>query len=186
MIPTQDSEAKHLCHTCIGEQFLANEVKAQGVSSLCSYCGETRDAITLEDLADRIHGVLQDHFEPTPSYPDDTYGYYLASEGEWERRGDPVDLMIAEIAGLDEKPTDDLTSLLSDRHNYRAVKDGGEAPYGPEAMYEEREAFDLGFRLTWTEFRNEIQSRSRFFSKGAEETLDDIFWRSNCPKGFGR
>ena len=175
MTAIQDGEAKHICHTCIGDQFMADEVRKQGVISLCSYCGETCEAITLEDLADRIHDVLQDHFEPTPNYPDEPYEYYLEHEGEWERRGDPVDHVIAEVARLDEKPTGDLTSLLSGWHSYRAVKGGGEDPYGPEVMYEEREAVDLGFRRTWTEFRNEIQSRSRFFSKGAEEMLADIF-----------
>ncbi len=170
-----DAETKNVCHTCIGDKFLANEVKEKGSQAPCSYCDEVCEAITLEDLADRIHEVLEEHFEPTPHSPDEPYEHYLYSKGEWERRGDPVDHMIAEIAGLDEKPTIDVTALLSDWHSYRAVKDGGEDPYGPEAMYKEREAFDLGFQLTWTEFRNEIQSRSRFFSKCAEGMLDDIF-----------
>ena len=167
MTAIQDSKAKHICHECISDQFLADEVKKVGTPVICGYCGETCEAITLKDLADRIHDVLQDHFEPHA--PDEPYEHYLASEG------DPVDHVIAEITGLDDKPTGDVTSLLSDWHSYRAVKGGGEDPYGPEAMYEEREAFDLGFRLPWTAFRREIQSRSRFFSAGVEEILADTF-----------
>ena len=185
MTAIQDSEAKHICYTCIGDQFLADEVREQGVISLCSYCGETREAITLEYLADGTHDVLREHFHLTPGYPDETYEYFLYSEGEWERRGDPVDLMIAEIAGLDEKPTNDLASLLSDRHSYQAAKDGEENRYGPEAMYEERGPFDLGFRLTWSEFRREVQSRSRFFSAGVEEMLAESFGEFTALKAPG-
>ena len=175
MSRVQNVMTKVVCHQCIGDSFLANEVKDNGTPSQCNYCNQLCEAKTLRDLADRIHDVLQDHFELTPNYPDAPYEYYLEHEGEWERRGDPVEHVIAEIASLDENVTYDVTSLLSDWHSYQAVRNGEEDPYGPEAMYEERDASDLGFQLTWTHFRREIQSRSRFFSKSAEKMLDDIF-----------
>ena len=174
-LTAQDFDTKQICYSCIGDQFLTYQVKEDGVAIACSYCGESREAITLKDLADRVHAVLSEHFRLTRGYPDDPYEYYLYSEGKWERRGVPVELVIAEMVAVDEAASGDLTSLLSDRHCYEAMKEGEENPYGPEAMYEEREAFDLEFRLTWIAFRDEIQSRSRFFSKGAEEVLDGIF-----------
>ena len=82
--------------------------------------------------------------------------------------------MLSEIAGLDELVASDLTLLLSERHPYLAAKEGEENPYGLEAMYEEKEPYDLEFRLTWAELRREIQSRSRFFSAGVDEKLADI------------
>ena len=175
MSRVQNVMTKVVCHQCIGDSFLANEVKDNGTPSQCNYCNQVCEAKTLRDLTDRIHDVLQEHFELTPDYPDEPYEYYLASQGNWERRGDPVDFVIAEIAGLDEELAGDLTSLLSDWFRFQSVKDGMEDPYGSEATYEEREANDLGFRQTWIEFRNEIQFRSRFFGRGVEEMLADIF-----------
>ena len=171
----ENDNTKRICHQCIAGYFLKDEVKNQSVLDACGYCGEVRESIMLDALADRIHDVLHEHFRLTPGYPDEPHEYFLASEGKWERRGDPVDYMITEIAGLDELVASDLTLLLSERHSYPAAKEGEENPYVPEAMYEEKEPFDLGFRLTWVEFRREIQSRSRFFSAGVEEMLADIF-----------
>lgn len=171
----QDGEGKCVCHACIGDQFLANEVKKEGTPVICSYCAETREAITLDALADRIHAVLHEHFYLTPDYSHEPYEYFLYGEDEWERRGDPVDQVIAEIAGLDEKPTCDLTSLLSDWYSYRAVKGGGEDPYSSEAMYMEHDPDDFEFQDTWAEFGSEIRSRSRFFNTHAEGALDKIF-----------
>ena len=175
MTVMRDSEAKHICHTCIGDQFLADQVKTKWSPIACSYCGETREAITLEDLADRIHEALEEHFESTPDSPDEPYEYYLAKEGRWERRGDTVDIVIAEMADLDEKVVDDVSAHLSKLYSYREVKFGGEDPYGPEAMYVERTPDDWDFREIWSEFGRQIRSRSRFFNTDAEQALNEIF-----------
>ena len=53
---------------CIRNDFLANQVAEQGNPRHCSYCGERRQAIPLEEMADRIHKVLQGltkHFNQT-------------------------------------------------------------------------------------------------------------------------
>ncbi len=172
---TADGKAKYICHACIGDPYLSLEVRREWTPATCGYCGGTREALAQEDLADRIHGVLHEHFQLTPNYPDEPHEYFLLSEGRWERRGDPVSFVIAEIAGLDEPLADDLTELLSEQHNYRTAKGDGENPYGREAMYEEREPFDFGFQLTWAELCRHIRSRSRFFSEDAERMLSEIF-----------
>ena len=43
------SPDKHVCHNCIGDQFLADMVKVKGAQALCSYCGVKREALTVED-----------------------------------------------------------------------------------------------------------------------------------------
>ena len=171
----QDNSTKHICHRCIRDQFLSDEVKEDGVSSLCSYCGKQGKTLGLDDLANRIHEVLQEHFCLTPGYPDEPYEFLLYSEDQWEPRGEAVDIVIEDMVGLHGGAATDLTSLLSDRHRYQAAKDGEEDPYGPEATYEERLPYDLGFRLTWTEFRADIRTRSRFLNASAEEMLIEIF-----------
>ena len=172
----KDEHTKYVCHECIGDQFLASEVKAQHVPGMCAYCGETREAVTLENLADRAHDVLQQYFRLTPDYPCEPYEHMEASEGRWERRGEPANFRIAEIVGLDENTADDVTGLLSHKHGgYRVIKGGGEDPYSDDAMYEARRPSDLGFRYTWAELRRQIRSRSRFFSTESEEMLRLIF-----------
>ena len=54
------TNTKHVCSGCIGEPFLAREVKRQGTRHVCTYCGKRRNSVALEDLADRIHDALQE------------------------------------------------------------------------------------------------------------------------------
>ena len=167
---------KYICHECIGDQYLASEVKGNFAPTKCGYCGKIREALTLEDLAERTHDVVQQHFQLTLDYPSEPDEYMEEHEGRWERKGDPAKYIIAEITGLDEEVADDVALLLSDQHGgYRVIKKGGEDPYGYDAMYEAREPNDLGFRYTWAELRREIRSRSRFFGAGSEEMLRFIF-----------
>ena len=178
---TQDEAIKHACHQCIGEDFLAEVVVKQGTVVLCSYCGDAREAITLEELSDRIHVALGDHFKLTLPYPDpdDPFECFLAREDNWERGGEPVECVIADMAHLSEEIADDVRRLLSARHGYLAIREegeeGNEDPYGDEAMYEESGPNDEEFHRTWAEFGREIRSRSRFFSPRAEKMLSDIF-----------
>lgn len=51
-VTTQEDDAVRVCHDCVGDPFLADEVKEEGARGLCSYCGETREALTLGNLAD--------------------------------------------------------------------------------------------------------------------------------------
>lgn len=172
----RDEHLAYVCHECIDDQFLASEMKAQCASTLCAYCGGTREAVTLESLAERTHDVLQEHFELTPDYPSEPHEYMEASEGRWDRRGETANYIIAEIAGLDEKIADDVTALLSHQHGgYRVIKRGGEDPYGDDAMYEARGPNDTGFRNTWAELRRQIRTRPRFFSTKSEDMLRFIF-----------
>ena len=172
----KEEQPKHICHECIGDQFLASEVKTKYPPAVCHYCGGTREAIALENLAQRTHDELQEHFELTPDYPSEPYEHLEASQGRWERRGETAKYIVAEMAGLDEEAAGDVTALLSDQYGGQSViREGGEDPYGDDAMYEARGPNDLGFRYTWEKFRREVRSRSRFFSTETEEMLGYIF-----------
>ena len=174
-MPVEEPNLVNVCNNCVKDPVLSAEVKEQGRYSICDHCGSTGKITALVDLADRIHDVIQEHFQLTPGYPEEPVELFLYKEGEWERRGDSTDILIGDIVGLDEPVAERLASLLSDRHTYEDAKDGVQDPYGLEAMYEEREAFDLGFQLAWNEFQREIQSKSRFFSVTAEHVLANIF-----------
>ena len=164
-----------ICYKCIGDEFLSRTVEQRGVFIVCAYCDHVRKAILFDNLADRVDSVIQEHFRLTPGYPVDSYESFLYSQGKWDRRGCPVDSIITDIVGVDQRVADDLTSLLAGRYAYPAAKEGFENPYGYDAMYEEQAPFDLEFRLAWNIFRREIRSRSRFMDTGSEELLDQIF-----------
>ena len=155
-------------------------MRAEGIRVACSYCNAVGEALPLDDLAQRIHKVLQDHFELTPNQPTG-YEYMLAEEGWWERPGYPVANVIANIAEVSEEITTDVMELLSDRYGYRAIKDGEENPYSSDACYEEQGAADSA----WKTFCEQIRSHGRFFNKYAEETLTHIFGDLGTHKSRG-
>ena len=167
---------RHVCHACIKDPFLSDEVKAKGTPALCHYCDETGEAASLDNLAERIRGTLLEHFYLTPNYPDEPYELYQASEGDWERRGDPTKYVIMDMADITEKAAADITKLLSDKYGRWAPREeGSEDPYGSDARYEEKRPDDWYFRNAWTAFRDEITFHARFFSPSSEEILTDIF-----------
>ena len=171
---TEDIDMGYVCHDCIGDPFLAEAVRAEGTRVACSYCDVVGEALPLDDLAQCIHEVLQDHFELTPDQAVDLE-YVLAREGLWERAGDLVQYVIVDITRVSEKIATDVMELLSDCYGYRAVKDGEENPYDSDACYEKRGPDDWAFRESWETFRDEIRFRTRFFSNYAEEALTHIF-----------
>ena len=170
-----DDNQSGVCYGCIGDAFLSEVVKHSGRRSLCAYCGENREGVSLGDLADRIHAVLEHDFV-LGSADGSRFVYSLTAGGVWgEPSGEPVEQVIAEIAGLEPEIADDLRELLSGRHSYVAIKDGEEDPYGVDAHYTAKGPDDWEFRETWSEFCRQIRSRSRFFSAGAEAALNSIF-----------
>ena len=105
-------DTKFVCHGCIGDDFLANEVKEQSHPRQCTYCYERRQAIPLEELADLIHEALQEHYELTPSEPEGI-DYVLAKEGLWHRPGWPVEDVIGDMAGISSEIASDVTERLA-------------------------------------------------------------------------
>ena len=77
---TEDIDLNYICHDCIDDPFLAEVVRAEGTRVACSYCDAVGEALPLGDLAQRIHEVLQAHFELTPNEPTG-YAYMLDKEG---------------------------------------------------------------------------------------------------------
>ena len=176
---TKDIYTYYICHDCIGDRFLTKVVRAEGIRVACSYCNAVGEALPLDDLAQRIHEVLQDHFELTSNQPTG-YEYMLAEEGWWERPGYPVANVIADIAEVSEEIATDVMELLSDHYGYLAIKDGEENPYSSDACYEEQGADDSA----WKTFCDQIRSHGRFFNRYAEDELTHIFGDLGTQKTF--
>lgn len=169
-------EIQHICHQCVGDPILAEEVRRRGEVHLCSYCSRATQAFPLDALAERIHHVMVTHFELTPDHPVDVEEFItIALDLAWERKGDPVATIIADIAGLDEPIADDVTHWLSQHYGWHEARDGGEDPYGFDAHYDHTNPDTSQVKNAWNNFRREIETQARFFGPNAETTLSQIF-----------
>jgi hypothetical protein len=167
-------EGIYICHGCIGDEYLKAEVRHEGRRRACEFCGKLRKAWPLDELAARVQDVVVEHFRITPSDPrDEVYAY--DKDSAWERRGDPVADVIAELAGLEPEPAEAVRARISEKTGYDAFDGGYEDPFGSDTYYEEGRPDTFGFRESWQFFREEIRTRSRFFGRAAQQALDEIF-----------
>ena len=173
----QEDDSKHICYGCIGDEFLSEEVKTDGAPTKCGYCSSVKESISLEDLSNRVHGVIEEHFVRTPSEPN-LMDFILMRERAtdiWLPDGQQVEDLILDIANVSQEIAGDVASTLSGRYAYEAGKYGEENPYDSEAYYEESAPDDSAFHDGWKIFRNELMYRERFFPQSAEPVLAEIF-----------
>lgn len=171
----KDNMSANICFACVKDQFLAEEISAEGNCRPCHYCDNTQEAITLRSLAVRIHNVLQKQFELAPMEIHDQIEHFGFHGGVLERRGEDVTDLIAKIAGLSEDLACAVRSVLSKTYATQEVSFPDVAPYDIDAVYRERNPNDGPFRVTWAKFCEEVVSQARFFSHEAEEKLNEVF-----------
>ncbi len=160
----ESTEDKRLCIQCIGDEFLAAEVLRTGQPAVCGYCGKTDKTETISELADRFHGVFEEHYE-------------RAGEVGWENeRGDPVDYLIADIGRLPEAAASDIQEVMAERHEDRGLSEmGDKSPYDAELTYVESNVDTREFEEAWENLEADLRSRHRFFSREAEEVFSRVF-----------
>lgn len=167
---------RRICWSCVGEAYLKAEIKRDGHVRRCYYCNTHHKSITIDDLAYRIHAVIEEHYYITATEPEGIEWTMVKEGGEWERAGEPVGDVIADLAGIDEDPAEDVRQVLEDAtyDHYRA-KVMEEAPYDSETYYAEVPIEDYELREQWRYFQRSLQSEARMFNRGAWVTLDEIF-----------
>ena len=132
----------------------SQQVEKEGTREKCTYCRATNAAFTLADLSNRIHQVLEEHFEPIPE--DDLPEQYKESLPD-------VETVIEEVAGLEQHIAADVRKyLLNSLSQTVNVVEGDENPYSNGMLYNEREADTSDFRSAWWDFKEESRSRARF------------------------
>jgi RES domain/HEPN/RES N-terminal domain 1 len=169
-----DSDNIYICHGCIGDPFLKKEVRRAGSRRRCHFCNKTRKAWPLNELAERVQGVIEEHFRVTPSDPYEE-GLPYDRDMEWHRRGEPVANVIGDIASLDPEVAEAVRDSISEKTSWDAHDGGYNDPFGSDAYYEEGRPDTYGFHENWQFFRKEVKTRSRFFGRSAQRTLDEIF-----------
>ena len=163
-----EENAPVVCNGCVGESYLSGVIRREGRRGPCSYCGRRKNAWPLDRLADLVHEVLSANY--AYGRPDDYGGYSLGPSG------DSVAETIAELLAVDD--TDiarDIKHILSDRFGYSAARNGEDDPYGDDVTYREAYPDTQEYAASWSAFRDEIASKSRFFSRHAQDMLDSMF-----------
>ena len=156
-----------MCHACIGDKLLAEQVEKEGTREECTYCRATKTALTLADLSDRIHRVLEEHFELTPQ--DDL-------TDPFRQGSDDAETVIKKVAGLEQDIAAAVREYLFNTPGRTVNVAGGEEnPYTHGMLYNECEADTSGLRSVWWGFKEEVHSRARFFGATTEATLGRMF-----------
>lgn len=167
---------QNVCHWCVRDTYLANELLARGTLRACSYCFELRNTFQLDELAKRIHEVIDRHFQLTPDEPVEPEEFMdIALGGDWERSGISPSDLVAEITGVNQEIADDVVKLLSHTLGWRNVPDGGEDPYQYEARHEELGPETGTYWSIWERVPNSIRDQARYFNTDAESVLSRLF-----------
>jgi DNA-directed RNA polymerase subunit RPC12/RpoP len=162
----EDNENIYVCHQCIGDDYLKNEIKSEGARNECSYCGNRRlKALPLMWLANKVHEAIEQHYQ---------LGYVNTPYG-WEPDGEPINFLIQEMAEIDEPIANDVQEYLSFWYGPNLRDYSEDDPYGDEAYYMAAPPDGWKYQESWRFFCDEVLKRSRFFSPVAEGVLKEIF-----------
>lgn len=186
-IENDDITIKRICHCCIGETYLAGEVRLSGDDAECDYCGENAPSIDVGELAERIEEAFADHYTRTADQPDWWQERLMAdreSDYDWNREGLPVNEAIQEAAAIDEGPAADVLEILEEKHAPYPDKDnmGEESEFSADSYYERGHPTFIGLHMGWQEFEQSLKTKARFFSRTAEGFLARIFGGADTLK----
>jgi len=174
-----DTEIKdrRLCSGCIGEAFLRAEIEKEGQSGTCHYCGNSGLTVSIDEMADRIETVFEQHYQCTATEPS-SMEYAMIKDGDydWEREGEPVVYAIASAAEIDVAPAEDIRQVPEDRHSdFERDQMGEEGPFDEGSHYVEKEADDIELQEDWRYFEDSLKTEARFFNGPGEAILKKVF-----------
>jgi hypothetical protein len=170
---------KMLCYSCVGEEYLREKIQQIGVSSYCSYCGNKAEAISVEEMADRIEQAFESHYARTSDQPEGWQQSLISdreSDYDWYRDGDPVIDALSGAAVIEEEIARDIQEVLDDRHgDMESASMGEETEFSGETYYEERATSDRTWQEAWRTFERSLRTEARFFSRTAAAHLSTVF-----------
>jgi hypothetical protein len=166
----------NVCAVCIGESYLQTQIMQEGKIGQCDCCqSEDNPTVPLDELAQQIHSVLEDHYRMTSPDPEGV-DFLASKEGYWEQPGEPVTVAIMNLIDSSEELAEAVREYLSDQydpHGKHALVDP--CPYAEDSQYEERPIDTYEYQESWDSFRQEILSRARFFNQTAKFALEHLF-----------
>ncbi len=174
-----DGDQKYICFECAAEVYLSEQIKKAGKQKGCSYCGQSKACISIQELANRIESAFADHYVRTSDQPNSWQSTLLSdreSNYNWEREGMPVLYAIEAAAVIPQKAAEDVLQILDDRHDdFDSAVMGEETEFSSEAYYEEKGASAQGWHEEWHFFEQSLKTEARFFSRSASKLLARIF-----------
>jgi hypothetical protein len=155
---------KHLCLKCVGEKHLKTLIRKSGSTAKCSYCGSDGKTYSTRQVADLIHQAFEEHYQ---------HAHY---DEMGNRGGEEVCVAIADAAGIEESPAEDIRSILADEHyDHELAKMGDECPYDKDSRYQLNRPNDIEYRVEWANLEKILKTETRFFSETARAVLGKVF-----------
>jgi len=168
-----------LCHQCVKEPYLSREIKTTGENHECAYCNEVAPGFTLDELAELINRVFDQHYVRTSDQPHDWQWSAIRdkeSSYEWERDGEPVVYAIMNAAKIPELAAQDVQQILEEKHSdFEAMTMSEETEFASGSSYEEKGTDIQAWWELWNTFEKSLKVEARFFSDGAAKTLTSVF-----------
>jgi len=181
---------KRICCECVGEDFLAREIRKNGQPGDCSYCGKTLKCIPIDELAEHIEDAFASHYIRTTDYPESWQERILAdpeSNYMWEREGQPAIEAIEEAAAIPNNAAEDILEILENRHaDFDPAAVGEETEFSSGTYYEERGASAANWHEEWHNFEQSLKTEARFFSRPATDLLARVFGHIDILKSKPR
>lgn len=180
MALTKDhDEDSPLCCRCVSDQFLSEKIEAEGVEDECSFCDFYGKTLLLGEIAEMVEVAFNEHFERTSNEPSDwDYLRMKVSDGFWwDRVGEPVVNVIAEVAGVEDHIADAIWEILRERNaDFEAAKSGEESEFARDSHYVPKPCTGYNqLHDEWALFEHQLQTESRFLNPSFQGALERVF-----------
>lgn len=177
-----DPEDAFICYKCIGETYLSKEIESEDNLVTCSYCEDEAPGSTLPELAERIDVAFEQHYDrQSESHPDDWPLELIKLQGDdWEPNGEPIIYAIMNAVHITEEIASDVQTILEEKHYSQSSAEIGEtSDCHKNSYYDTRKPNDLEWNKKWLKFEENLQSKTRFFSKVGLLHLQSVFQHIN-------
>lgn len=155
---------EYVCNSCINEGYLSEWIRQSGSETKCTYCGAEGWCVNLGDLAERVDAAFRENYGIEEPY---RYGFYAEPEGEL------LSDLLQNLLEADESVVADLIDILEYYFDVDP-RDGDPPFYQEDSCYIEIPIQGRHTEL-WLEYCDLLKHGARFFSREAQDILDDIF-----------
>lgn len=174
-----EDQYKTICHNCVSEPIIFDLIRSKGKRNKCSYCNKILKCYFILELSKLIDKVLETFYERTSEYPD-AYESRLLDDPEsnyfFERSGEDIIDVIAELANIPYNAAKDIQGCLADTYYSKSSAEiGEETEYSEGSRYELKSLSFGDWQDNWSLFENSLKFESRFFNKVGSDVLIKIF-----------
>ena len=168
-----------VCRNCVDDFYLQKIIDEECGPSECTVCGETHNAITVEELGKLLEPIMREHFEYGP-----TVKKFGENDGEWwSQEGDSMSSIVQEILGQHFDFEDEIIDAVCDAEE--CWPPDGDVPYWDTTSYYVETKVSSRYFSRWQDALEELKFERRFFSPVAKELFDKLFNEVDLLKEWG-